>query len=61
LFVLLDIDQVSDQAQSESSALISAKDETITTLHERLEERQAHTTVRRLLMVVLRAFHRRLP
>ena len=43
-------DQTTDRAQSDSSALISAKDETIATLKEQLEaERQAHSEARRII------------
>jgi len=46
--------QDTDQPQSDSSALISAKDETIATLRDQLEaERQAHAEARRLLMAAL--------
>jgi chromosome segregation ATPase len=49
-----DIDQTADRLQSDSSALISAKDETIATLRDQLEaERQAHAEARRLLMAAL--------
>src|SRR5215203_6360649 len=49
-----DIVQDTDQPQSDSSALISAKDETIATLRDQLEaERQAHAEARRLLMAAL--------
>jgi hypothetical protein len=47
-------DQATDRLQSDSSALISAKDETIATLRDQLEaERQAHAEARRLLMAAL--------
>jgi hypothetical protein len=47
-------DQTTDQPQSDSTALISAKDETIATLQEQLQaERQAHAEARRLLMAAL--------
>ena len=50
VWVLLDIDQDTGRPQSDSSALISAKDETIATLREQLEaERQAHAEVRRII------------
>jgi IS30 family transposase len=43
-------DQDTDQPQSASDALISAKDETIATLREQLEaERQAHAEARRII------------
>ena len=46
--------QTTDRLQSDSTALISAKDETIATLREQLEaERQAHAEARRLLMAAL--------
>jgi hypothetical protein len=49
-----DTDQTADRLQSDSTALISAKDETITTLRDQLEaERQAHAEARRLLMAAL--------
>ena len=49
-----DADQTTDQSQSDSTALISAKDETIATLREQLEsERQAHAEARRLLLEAL--------
>ena len=49
-----DIDQTADRLQSDSAALICAKDETITTLRDQLEaERQAHAEARRLLMAAL--------
>jgi hypothetical protein len=49
-----DTDQTADRLQSDSSALISAKDETIATLRDQLEaERQAHAEARRLLMAAL--------
>jgi hypothetical protein len=49
-----DTDQTTDRLQSDSAALISAKDETITTLRDQLEaERQAHAEARRLLMAAL--------
>ena len=55
--VILDTDQDAaskipdtDQPQSDRSALISAKDETIATLREQLEaERQAHAEARRII------------
>ncbi len=61
VWVLLDTDQDAaskvqdtDQPQSDSAALISAKDETIATLRDQLEaERQAHAEARRLLMAAL--------
>ncbi len=44
------VDQPTDRLQSDSSALISAKDETITTLRDQLEaERQAHAEARRII------------
>jgi hypothetical protein len=49
-----DTDQATDRLQSNSTALISAKDETIAALREQLEaERQAHAEARRLLMAAL--------
>jgi predicted ArsR family transcriptional regulator len=49
-----DIDQSTYRLQSDSSALISAKDETIATLREQLEAaRQAHAEARRLLAAAL--------
>jgi hypothetical protein len=49
-----DTDQPTDRLQSDSTALISAKDETIATLQEQLQaERQAHAEARRLLMAAL--------
>jgi hypothetical protein len=49
-----DTDQTADRLQSDSTALISAKDETIATLRDQLEaERQAHAEARRLLMAAL--------
>jgi hypothetical protein len=49
-----DDDQANDRLRSDSSALISAKDETIAALREQLEsERQAHAEARRLLMAAL--------
>ena len=49
-----DIDQTTDRLQSNSAALISAKDETIATLRDQLEaERQAHAEARRLLAAAL--------
>src|ERR671920_1453387 len=49
-----DDDQTTDRLQSDSAALISAKDETIATLRDQLEaERQAHAEARRLLMAAL--------
>jgi len=65
VFVLLDTDQsadrprpatdqTGDRLQSDSAALISAKDETIATLPDQLEaESQAHAEARRLLMAAL--------
>jgi hypothetical protein len=61
VWVVLDTDQVAaskvpdtDQPQSDTSALISAKDETIAALRDQLEaERQAHSEARRLLMAAL--------
>ena len=45
-----DTDQTTDRLQSDSAALISAKDETITTLRDQLEaERQAHAEARRII------------
>jgi chromosome segregation ATPase len=45
-----DTDQTTDRLQSDSSALISAKDETIATLREQLEaERQSHAEARRII------------
>ena len=45
-----DADQTADRLQSDSAALISAKDETITTLRDQLEaERQAHAEARRII------------
>src|ERR687897_2325702 len=45
-----DTDQTDDRLQSDSAALISAKDETITTLRDQLEaERQAHAEARRII------------
>jgi excisionase family DNA binding protein len=42
--------QDTDQPQSDNSALISAKDETIAALHDQLEaERQAHAEARRIM------------
>jgi hypothetical protein len=50
LYVWLDTDEV----QTDASALISAKDETIAALRDQLEaERQAHAEARRLLMAAL--------
>ena len=50
----LDSDQTTDQSPSDSTALISAKDETIATLREQLEaERQGHAETRRLLLEAL--------
>jgi hypothetical protein len=47
-------DQTTDRLQSDSTALISAKDETIATLRDQLEaERQGHAEARRLLMAAL--------
>jgi hypothetical protein len=49
-----DTDQTVGRSQSDSAALISAKDETIATLRDQLEaERQAHAEARRLLMAAL--------
>jgi hypothetical protein len=49
-----DTDQTANWSRSDSAALISAKDETITTLRDQLEaERQAHAEARRLLMAAL--------
>ena len=49
-----DIDQTTDRLQSDATALISAKDETIAALRDQLEaERQAHAEARRLLMAAL--------
>ena len=49
-----DTDQTTDRLQFDSSALISAKDETIAALREQLEaERQVHAEARRLLMAAL--------
>ena len=49
-----DNDQTTDRLQSDSAALISAKDETIATLREQLEaERNAHAEARRLLLEAL--------
>jgi hypothetical protein len=46
--------QDTGQPQSDSTALISAKDETIAALREQLEaERHAHAEARRLLMAAL--------
>jgi predicted ArsR family transcriptional regulator len=43
-------DQTTDRPQSDSTALISAKDETIATLRDQLEaERQAHAEARRII------------
>ena len=43
-------DQTTDRLQSDSTALISAKDETIATLQEQLQaERQAHAEARRII------------
>jgi hypothetical protein len=61
VWVILDTDQGAaskvqdaDQPQSDATALISAKDETIATLRDQLEaERQAHAEARRLLMAAL--------
>jgi hypothetical protein len=65
VFVLLDTDQSADRPrpatnqsgdrlQSDSAALISAKDETIATLRDQLEaERHAHAKAKRLLMAAL--------
>jgi hypothetical protein len=45
-----DTDQDTDRPQSDSTALISAKDETIATLREQLQaERQAHAEARRII------------
>ena len=57
VYVLLHADQMTtgrrpdaDRLQSDSTALISAKDETITTLREQLAaERQAHAEARRII------------
>jgi hypothetical protein len=57
VWVILDADQDTasnvhdtDRPQSDSSALISAKDETISTLRDQLEaERQAHAEARRII------------
>jgi len=47
-------DQDTSQPPSDSTALISAKDETIAALRDQLEaERQAHAEARRLLMAAL--------
>jgi len=47
-------DQTADRLQSDGTALISAKDETIATLREQLEaERNAHAEARRLLLEAL--------
>lgn len=49
-----DTDQDPDQPPSDSTALISAKDETIADLREQLEaERQAHADARMMLMAAL--------
>jgi hypothetical protein len=49
-----DTDQTTNRLQSDSTALISAKDETIAALRDQLEaERQAHAEARRLLMAAL--------
>jgi len=49
-----DDDQTSDRSRSDSTELISAKDETISTLREQLRaERQAHAEARRLLAAAL--------
>jgi hypothetical protein len=61
VWVILDTDQDATsklrdtgQPPSDTTALISAKDETIATLREQLEaERQAHAEARRLLMAAL--------
>ena len=57
VWILLDTGrprQDTDRPQSDSAALISAKDETIATLREQLQaERQAHAEARRLLMAAL--------
>jgi hypothetical protein len=43
-------DQTTDRLQSDSTTLISAKDETIATLREQLDaERQAHSEARRII------------
>jgi DNA repair exonuclease SbcCD ATPase subunit len=45
-----DTDQTADRLQSDATALISAKDETIATLQEQLAaERQAHAEARRII------------
>jgi hypothetical protein len=45
-----DTDQTANRLQSDSAALISAKDETISTLRDQLEaERQAHAEARRII------------
>jgi hypothetical protein len=45
-----DTDQTTDRLQSDSAALISAKDETIAALRDQLEaERQAHAEARRII------------
>jgi hypothetical protein len=45
-----DTDQTANRSQSDSAALISAKDETISTLRDQLEaERQAHAEARRII------------
>jgi septal ring factor EnvC (AmiA/AmiB activator) len=50
VYVLLDADQSTNRLQSDSAALISAKDETISTLRDQLEaERQAHAEARRII------------
>jgi hypothetical protein len=61
VWVILDTDQGAaskvqdaDQPQSDATALISAKDETIATLRDQLEaERHAHAKAKRLLMAAL--------
>jgi hypothetical protein len=61
VWVILDTDQAAaskvqdtDQPRSDTTALISAKDETIAALRDQLEaERQAHAEARRLLMAAL--------
>ena len=61
VWVILDADQDTaskvqdtDKPQSDTTALISAKDETIATLREQLEaERQGHAETRRLLLEAL--------
>jgi hypothetical protein len=61
LYVLLDTEPTPDQPSSDTTALISAKDETIATLREQLAserqaleaERDAHAESRRLLLQAL--------